>query len=478
MCTASGFGAKMDGKHKASRSSGVRCSVHGCQCNHRKLNLLLEQPCFDHKPLRRQDCSCDPPYRMHRMPDHDPELRRQWLAALNRKDPPRNVFVCSYHFVDRKPTKENPLPELNLGYQKRMVQKRHVIVRSNPDMRSDNGASELAFHGTRKRKSNSVPAAADISPRKQLKEGVMQMCLITHSILLGLAAKPWDKNHPDWTPTLHMGHSGAKPVDVERYARAAARHARQSSQTSLSHPLLVVILHQKTRQPPDMVSQHSSSQEFTQLGNSPSSPHAECSAHTASLVTPSLVIKQEPEDEGLYQQEMSPGLDACTASVVSDNQTDSMSIKTEHHEVTSLGFDVGTPSLLWDNHTEIKSVKTQHQENTSLGVWLGTCTSDGLSDKKADRASSKTEHRQQTCTVRVIKQEPSDELFQNETLLGVDPQTPSVVLDNHTDMVSVKTEHQESSTLERTLPVAMNTPDDLYEDIKLDTGLFPDSHVG
>ena len=80
------------------QGSGENCAVNGCSWNQRKLNSLLNLPCFDHKSLLKKDCSCAPRYKLHRMPD-DPDLKRQWLAALKRKFPPQNLFVCSYHFV-------------------------------------------------------------------------------------------------------------------------------------------------------------------------------------------------------------------------------------------------------------------------------------------------------------------------------------------------------------------------------------------
>ena len=110
------------------QGSGANCAVNGCSWNQRKLNSLLNLPCFDHKSSLKKDCSCAPPYKLHRMPD-DPDLRRQWLAALKRKFPPQNLFVCSYHFVGKKPTTENPVPELFLGYTK-VVKSRRVLVRS------------------------------------------------------------------------------------------------------------------------------------------------------------------------------------------------------------------------------------------------------------------------------------------------------------------------------------------------------------
>ena len=115
-------------RQQNSRSSGAHCSVKGCSRNQRQLNGLLDQECFDHKPLARRNCKCEAPFRLFKMPD-DPVTRRLWLAALRRETPPKNVFVCSFHFLDRQPTAQNPIPELFLGHEKG-AKKRRKLVRS------------------------------------------------------------------------------------------------------------------------------------------------------------------------------------------------------------------------------------------------------------------------------------------------------------------------------------------------------------
>ncbi|XDV43509.1 hypothetical protein PO909_011982 [Leuciscus waleckii] len=100
-----------------SGGSGRICSVKGCHNSYRKLKKLLDNECYDHKPATRAECTCPKPFKFHRMPSDD-EGKRKWLAALNLKFPPRNIHVCSFHFVDRQPTTENPFPELWLGYDR------------------------------------------------------------------------------------------------------------------------------------------------------------------------------------------------------------------------------------------------------------------------------------------------------------------------------------------------------------------------
>lgn len=45
------------------------------------------------------------------------------------KKPPNNLYVCSFHFVDKKPTAENPYPTLWLGYYRPPEKKRRKLQR-------------------------------------------------------------------------------------------------------------------------------------------------------------------------------------------------------------------------------------------------------------------------------------------------------------------------------------------------------------
>ncbi len=96
----------------------------------------------EHKPKTRSDCQCPRPFKLHKMPSDD-ESRRQWLAALNLKFPPRNVNVCSFHFVDRQPTTENPHPEILLGYDRPLRKKR----RRRRPCQDEGGTIHSYLHG-------------------------------------------------------------------------------------------------------------------------------------------------------------------------------------------------------------------------------------------------------------------------------------------------------------------------------------------
>ena len=93
---------------KKKSGSGTTCAVIGCTKSWKHLNEWLDRQCYDHKPATKRRCGCPPLFAFHSKPDGDSESRA-WLKALNLKKPPRKVFVCSYHFVDKKPTEDNPV---------------------------------------------------------------------------------------------------------------------------------------------------------------------------------------------------------------------------------------------------------------------------------------------------------------------------------------------------------------------------------
>lgn len=125
----------MDGVTRR-HGSGTYCAVRGCNNSWRLLNVWSEGECFDHRPSTRRQCGCAPPYALYEKPKTDVESRK-WLAALKLKNPPKRLFVCSYHFIDKKPTEENPFPELWLGYERPPQQKRRKLDRNTSDTQSD-----------------------------------------------------------------------------------------------------------------------------------------------------------------------------------------------------------------------------------------------------------------------------------------------------------------------------------------------------
>ncbi|XP_010769664.1 uncharacterized protein [Notothenia coriiceps] len=115
-------------------SSGSTCSVHGCRNNSQKLKEFAGTFCLGHKKLRHQ-CPCPARYFMHTMPRKE-EREAAWLAALNLKRRPKRVYVCSFHFVDKRPTVLHPDPELFMGYDLPPPPKRRIVVRGVREKKS------------------------------------------------------------------------------------------------------------------------------------------------------------------------------------------------------------------------------------------------------------------------------------------------------------------------------------------------------
>uniref|UniRef100_A0A8C9YWI5 THAP-type domain-containing protein n=1 Tax=Sander lucioperca TaxID=283035 RepID=A0A8C9YWI5_SANLU len=100
----------------ASRKTGIVCAVRGCRNNWYKRKIYLEQECFNHRTRTRAECGCDAPFDLYPPPKNEESLRL-WLKALNLKKPPKRPYVCSFHFVNTRPTEDHPIPEKWLGYE-------------------------------------------------------------------------------------------------------------------------------------------------------------------------------------------------------------------------------------------------------------------------------------------------------------------------------------------------------------------------
>ncbi|XP_034026129.1 uncharacterized protein si:dkey-56d12.4 [Thalassophryne amazonica] len=106
--------------------SSINCSVRGCHNNWKKRKLSLSQRCFEHGK-ERSEC-CGPAFNLFPPPSKDEDLRC-WLKALNLKNPPKRPYVCSFHFVEKKPTPLHPYPEKWLGYNAPLKKPRGMLVR-------------------------------------------------------------------------------------------------------------------------------------------------------------------------------------------------------------------------------------------------------------------------------------------------------------------------------------------------------------
>ncbi|XP_062616009.1 uncharacterized protein LOC134277703 [Saccostrea cucullata] len=107
---------------------GESCAVFNCFNNRKKIYLWKQSICKVHGDILHKDCPCIVPYSLHKMPKAEPE-KLQWQRALHRNDLPKNVFVCSTHFIDGRPTARNPIPSLNLGYEAPIKVGRRLLKR-------------------------------------------------------------------------------------------------------------------------------------------------------------------------------------------------------------------------------------------------------------------------------------------------------------------------------------------------------------
>ena len=103
------------------------CAVVGCSNNTYHLRNWKADICKQHNcHFDTSLCTCDPPFELWTFPTEkkDTEGRRRWIKNINRKDPTSgklwkptyNHRVCSKHFIDGKPTSENPDPTLFMGH--------------------------------------------------------------------------------------------------------------------------------------------------------------------------------------------------------------------------------------------------------------------------------------------------------------------------------------------------------------------------
>ncbi len=105
------------------------CSIQGCHNNWKKRCQFLEEECY--KPKKMKSECCGAPLNYYPPPSTEENLRI-WLKAMNKKQPPKRPHVCSYHFVDRKPTVNPPNAEKWLGYETPV--KQTVLVRQSGKM--------------------------------------------------------------------------------------------------------------------------------------------------------------------------------------------------------------------------------------------------------------------------------------------------------------------------------------------------------
>ncbi|XP_057210427.1 pogo transposable element with ZNF domain isoform X2 [Triplophysa rosa] len=143
------------------KGTSLMCAVRGCHNSWYKRQKFLQNICFDHNPRTRAECGCGARYDLHPPPKEEESLRL-WLKTLNLKHPPKRPYVCSFHFVDRRPTEDHPFPEKWLGYDAPVKTRRRRPVRTvaQTDKSGNTVLSSAPPDGTC---SKEPPAAADIT---------------------------------------------------------------------------------------------------------------------------------------------------------------------------------------------------------------------------------------------------------------------------------------------------------------------------
>lgn len=141
------------------------CAAEGCSADTKKIGRYgyMENITFHPFPTQKKD----------------PKGRKMWLKLLKRKDydPPKHHRLCSRHFVDGKPTHENPYPTLfsyNNFKEPLKSRRTHSIDKRNSTIYSGN------FEESSSSSSSSYNVLASVSEcysthRTQLKASYLQL---------------------------------------------------------------------------------------------------------------------------------------------------------------------------------------------------------------------------------------------------------------------------------------------------------------
>ncbi|KAL3854308.1 hypothetical protein ACJMK2_013582 [Sinanodonta woodiana] len=95
---------------------GSQCVVVNCNNNQKRLYDWENSPCQLHKDLNGKDCPCLGPFKQHCIPATG-EIRLEWLKSNRKGFCPFKSVVCTKHLIDGRPTAQNPIPVLEMGYQ-------------------------------------------------------------------------------------------------------------------------------------------------------------------------------------------------------------------------------------------------------------------------------------------------------------------------------------------------------------------------
>ena len=106
----------------------VNCAVAECSSRTYGINRWKQEPCLEHgdNNVVKGPCpNCERLYSLYCFPAEmtKGKERDAWIQALKRRNPSRTKWtpktsdrICSLHFVDGIPTKENPSPTMHMDY--------------------------------------------------------------------------------------------------------------------------------------------------------------------------------------------------------------------------------------------------------------------------------------------------------------------------------------------------------------------------
>ena len=110
-----------------------------CRCSNStyRLKKRKKEICSEHHGFH-ECCGCPRPFHLFCFPSklQNNDQRQRWIQAMKRDDikgnpwkPGESDRVCSKHFEDGQPTLTNPLPNMGLGYEKKMMTPRRKVER-------------------------------------------------------------------------------------------------------------------------------------------------------------------------------------------------------------------------------------------------------------------------------------------------------------------------------------------------------------
>ncbi|XP_065060352.1 uncharacterized protein LOC135687672 [Rhopilema esculentum] len=183
------------------------CAVIGCTNSRFKIKAWQKKECSEHKGLWHKDCPCPTPFSLHIFPSVklNSDKRKEWIRLLRgttkgHKEwtPGQSDMVCSMHFVDGRPTLENPNPTLNLGYDKPAKKPRRELVRAAPPVMTPRSSSPA------------TEASSSYSATSEITSTVQDLC--------GSSAFPKDEECQKCLEISSLMDSKVSVIKMENYA--------------------------------------------------------------------------------------------------------------------------------------------------------------------------------------------------------------------------------------------------------------------